>query len=217
MTPNRVDAAGVSLSRRPRLYWLSWELQDEPGTEGTGWSALRTICLQGEVCHRDFLEPGWLIPPGQRLATFTTSRPAGLHSCERARWREDSHRYPPYQYKPEYSVHHARQPCRVASILEREVILGFPAHYTEQYVPKSERSQPWVADVRKTLLGNSWSVPVVVCLLKQLFERLGIASVISIQALLDIAWPQGEAMDCKLFCRGLLFIGRHLNYMQKMG
>ena len=133
---------------------------------------------------------------GAWLATFTTSRPspvpgrrpAGLKTCDEAslrQWKDDMHPYPPYQYKPECCVHHLTQECRVASIFERETILGFPAHYTEQCVGKSERQATWVADVRKTLLGNSWSVPVVVCLLKQLFERLGFIPVSSVQTLLD--------------------------------
>ena len=75
--------------------------------------------------------------------------------------------------------------------MEREVILGFPAHYTEQCVAKGERSQLWVSDIRKTLLGNSWSVPVVVVLLKQLFERLGLVPYSTVQALVDRAAPGG--------------------------
>eukprot|EP00435_Cladocopium_sp_Y103_P050034 s2053_g15.t1 len=207
MTPKRVDSAGISLARRPRLYWFSWEVLAETGLElcqpeGSGWYEIQEIVLQAEVNQRLFLEAGWFLPPGNRLATFTTSRPspkpgrrpAGLHTCDAAtltRWREDDHRYPPYQYKPEYGVHHLTQGCRVPSILEREVILGFPAHYTAQCVVKSERQASWVADVRKTLLGNTWSVPVVACLLKQLFERLGISQGVSVQGLVQRATPGG--------------------------
>ena len=140
------------------------------------------------------------MPPGHRFPTFTTARPsptpgmrpAGLHSCDEealARWREDSHRYPPYQYKAEYCVHHASGGVRVASVTEREVILGFPANYTEQCLPKSQRQGEGWSDLRKTLLGNSWSVPVVVCLLKSLFERLGACPKTSIQALVDRGAP----------------------------
>ena len=38
---------------------------------------------------------------------------------------------PPYQYKPEFCVHHRHQEVRVASVLEREVVLRFPAHYAQ--------------------------------------------------------------------------------------
>eukprot|EP00435_Cladocopium_sp_Y103_P041108 s1479_g11.t1 len=191
MTPNKVDAAGISLARRPRLYWLTWELCPEEGMtllepDGGGWYRLREIELTAQVDQQKFLQPGWFMPPGQRLATFTTSRPspvpgrrpAGLHTCNEDtlnKWRQDAHRYPPYQYKPEYGV-----------------ILGFPANYTEQCVAKSDRKAEWVSDIRKTLLGNSWSVPVVACLLKQLFERLGLAPQLSIQALVDRGVPGGH-------------------------
>eukprot|EP00435_Cladocopium_sp_Y103_P023216 s2113_g5.t1 len=209
LLPNRVDSVGVSLARRPRLYWCTWALVDEAGLklmdyEGLGWKALREISLEASVDQRLFLQAGWFLPPGFRLATFTTSRPsdtpgrrpAGLHTCDSdtvARWKDDLHRYPPYQYKPEYGVHHSNGEVRVPSILEREVILGFPAHYTSQCVPKVDRKAEWVDDVRKTLLGNSWSVPVVCCLLKQLFERLGVIPFTPVQTLVDRLAP-GNAL-----------------------
>eukprot|EP00435_Cladocopium_sp_Y103_P030696 s76_g7.t1 len=205
MLPNKVDSAGASLARRPKLYWLAWELQAEVGLSlleplGSGWEQFREVELTATVDQRCFLQPGWSLPAGQRLATFTTSRPsptpgrrpAGLHTCNAEvlrKWKEDLHRYPPYQYKPEYGVHHTSGEYRVASILEREVILGFPANYTEQCVSKSERQQDWVADVRKTLLGNPWSVPVVACLLKPLFVRLGVIPDLSVQHLVDRGVP----------------------------
>ena len=205
MTPLKVDAAGISLARRPRLYWLTWEVNSEAGLvledpHGQGWEALQPVTLTADFDQKDFLQAGWSMPPGHRFPTFTTARPsptpgrrpAGLHSCDEealARWREDSHRYPPYQYKAEYCVHHASGGVRVASVTEREVILGFPANYTEQCLPKSQRQGEGWSDLRKTLLGNSWSVPVVVCLLKSLFERLGACPKTSIQALVDRGAP----------------------------
>ena len=205
LLPNRVDAAGLSLARRPRLYWVTWELQEEAGLgidayDGLGWNRVRTVHLSAEVDQKAFLEAGWFIPPGNRLATFTTSRPsetpgrrpAGLHTCDQPtleRWHADSHRYPPYQYKEEYCVHHKNQPVRPASVVEREAILGFPVNYTQQCVRKADRSTTWAEDIRKTLLGNSWSVGVVVCLLKQLFERLGLIPKVSLQELVDRMTP----------------------------
>ena len=67
--------------------------------------------------------------------------------------------------------------------------MGFPAHYTQQCVPKAQRVGQAYEDIRKTLLGNSWSVPVVACLLKGLFEQLGIIPRISIQDLVSRASP----------------------------
>ena len=205
VTPYQVDAAGVSLARRPRLYWLTWELCNEKGMQllaprHQGWAKVTPVELTAEVMSKEFLEPGWFVPPGQRLATFTTSRPsnmpgrrpAGIHTCDEGalrRWKADAHRYPPYQYKAIFGVHHPQHEVRVASIVEREVILGFPMNYTQQCVPKAERVGQRYEDIRKTLLGNSWSVPVVVCLVKQLLERLGLAPRLSIQGVVDQLTP----------------------------
>ena len=209
LEPYQVDAAGVSLCRRPRVYWLTWELLAEEGLQvgpvlGSGWHAIRSVDLQANVDQKEFLEAGWYLPPGVRLPTFTTSRPsatpgrrpAGLKNCNpeaKARWSQDDHRYPPYQYKTENCVLHPSKPPRVASILEREVILGFPAHYTEQCLPKAQRQGSLWEDMRKTLLGNTWSVPVVVILLKQLFERLGVCPTTTIQQVVDRCTP-GKGM-----------------------
>lgn len=108
-----IDAAGVSLARRPRLYWISWELGDDEDVE-VYWGSDGRLPIKGEVVLRapvapeKFLQPGW-VAPEQSLPTFTTSRPsptphrkpAGLHTCqehEKQRWRDDQHRFPPYQY-----------------------------------------------------------------------------------------------------------------------
>eukprot|EP00435_Cladocopium_sp_Y103_P064308 s327_g26.t1 len=205
MLPVRADSAGVSLARRPRLYWLTWELSSEEGLEvlepeGSGWSRVHPVHLSAEFDQKEFLQAGWFMPPGHRFPTFTTSRPsatpgrrpAGVHSCDAealARWKADSHRYPPYQYRSEYCAHHSSGAVRVATIEEREVILGFPVRYTEQCLPKAERQGDRWMDLRKTLLGNSWSVPVVVCLLKPLFVRLGLCPEASVQELINRCAP----------------------------
>ena len=148
--PYRVDAVGISLAQRARLYWCTWELLEEgcilaPPTFD-GWYKVQTVSLTAAVDPKNFLEPGWHLPPVHTLATFTTSRPsnvpgrrpAGLQGCDEAtrqRWQQDWHRFPPYQYKHEFCVHHHVHGVRVASVLEREVIMGFPAHYTQQCVP----------------------------------------------------------------------------------
>ena len=50
VTPYLVDAAGISSCRRPRLYWLSWELRWAKGVQisegtGVGWEFYRVITL----------------------------------------------------------------------------------------------------------------------------------------------------------------------------
>ena len=153
--------------------------------QGQDWAQYTEVVLSARVDQKEFLEPGWWVPPNNRLATNTTSRPsakpgrkpAGLHHCDAdslERWRTDSHRYPPYQYKPEFCVHGPQAQVRVANIAERELIPGFPLGYTQHCLPKAEQVGAAYSDIRKTLLGNSWSVPVVACFIKQLFTPLGL-------------------------------------------
>ena len=112
--PWHIDAGGLSLARRPRLYWCSWEpLQLEgakvvEGKEGV-LPVKGKVVLEVTVDERDFLEGGWQrVRPGAPFPTFTTARPsavpgrrpAGLALCPPeavARWKADLHRFPPYQ------------------------------------------------------------------------------------------------------------------------
>lgn len=184
-----IDAAGVSLARRPRLYWISWELGDDEDVE-VYWGSDGRLPIKGEVVLRapvapeKFLQPGW-VAPEQSLPTVTTSRPsptphrkpAGLHTCqehEKQRWRDDQHRFPPYQYRDSNCLRHPTGEHRPPSVEEREAILGFPVGFTKQCMKKAAHGSANHSDCRLTLLGNSWSVPVIAWLLGFLFHRLGL-------------------------------------------
>eukprot|EP00435_Cladocopium_sp_Y103_P048720 s474_g14.t1 len=118
--PWYIDANGMALCHRPRLYWVSWELCEGPGVS-MGYGSDGRLPIRGEIQllaqkdSQDYLESGWHLHEGQVLPTFTTSRPsptplkrpAGLKTCqahERARWQADMHRFPPYQYRDENCV-----------------------------------------------------------------------------------------------------------------
>ena len=67
-TPHRVDAKGMLLCARPRLYWtILWVEGD-----GKGWCKLQ---LEAQVDGKALLLPGWSVRDGCHLPTFTTSRP----------------------------------------------------------------------------------------------------------------------------------------------
>ena len=134
------------------------------------------------------------------LPTFTTSRPsptplkrpAGIRTCqahELTRWRDDMHRFPPYQYKDENCLHNAAGDLRIPNISEREVILGFPLGYTSQCLAKKDHGTERHRDCRLTLLGNSWSVPVVAWLLSGLLTRLGLCEKVDLQDLVNRLAP----------------------------
>ena len=200
-----IDSCGISLARRPRLYWVSWELIAEPGVsleEGSDHALpiKGQVTLKAEVNPKDFVEAGWELPNSQVLPTFTTARPsdkplrkpAGLHLCEEhevARWKADDHRYPPYQYRDVHTLANKNGERRPASVQEREAILGFPLNYTKQCMSKKDHDSSAHKDCRLSLLGNSWSVPVVAWILKNLLVRLGLIQPLSLQQLVDRFTP----------------------------
>eukprot|EP00438_Fugacium_kawagutii_P010420 Skav220420 [mRNA] locus=scaffold639:671867:673685:+ [translate_table: standard] len=78
---------------------------------------------------------------------------------------------------------------RVPNVNERELMLGFPLHYTAHCLPKGERKGEAWSDCRLTLLGNSWSVPVVAWLLNQLLSLLGLCPPLNPQAIMNEITP----------------------------
>ena len=216
--PWSIDAGGLSLARRPRLYWCSWEpfrLEGATVVEGReGALPVRgKVILDVKVDERDFLEAGWRrVQPEASFPTFTTSRPsalpgrrpAGLALCPPdavARWKADLHRFPPYQYRKENCVTNQRGEVRVPSVGEREVILGFPLGYTRRCLVKSMEGSTAHNDCRLTLLGNSWSIPVVVYLLYCLFRTLGLLPQLDLATLVERLTPGREQQLSSLLMR----------------
>ncbi len=190
--PWKIDSLGVALCRRPRLYWLSWELLE---TDGVTLSPPKTesfydygeVELRVELKPEDYLKSGCHLNSLEGLPTFTTSRPrptpgnrpAGLWQCspeELEHWRADEHRYPPYQYRWKNLVSDGTT-SRLPSIGEKEVMMGFPLNYTATCLPKSRQHGAAYLDCRHTLVGNTWNVQVVAWLLSCLFGPLGQTSV----------------------------------------
>eukprot|EP00435_Cladocopium_sp_Y103_P062761 s423_g24.t1 len=201
--PLSCDAGSFTWCHRPRLYWLSWEIAPASGATLTPAAdqALRTLQLTGHQDLGDVLQPGWSkLDETRSFPTFTTSRPqsvpgrkpAGILQCtteELQRWKADLHRFPPYQYRDQHCVSNAAGAVRVPDVQEREMMLGFPLNYTQPCLPKSQRKGANHNDARLTLLGNTWSVPVVAYLLAQLFGRLGFIPLLTPQEVLDALTP----------------------------
>lgn len=195
--PWALDAADVSLAHRPRLYWLTWEVQASDSVEVTppehsGNSAVGKIRLHAIVDPKQYLVPGWTKCSDLHFPTFTTSRPrnfpgrrpAGLdklNSSERMQWEADSYRFP------------RGQSTRLPSPEEREVCVGFPKSYTQHCLPKSQQGNQQHADTRNSLVGNSWNVTVVCWLISQLAAPLGLCQRHSPQDCVRITAPGHSA------------------------
>eukprot|EP00435_Cladocopium_sp_Y103_P037743 s3214_g10.t1 len=181
-----IDAAGLSLAHRPRLYWIDWELVAQDHVQfGTTPTGRASVAFHVELEDKIFLTPGWTKSGDDKFPTFTTSRPrgspgykpAGIHQCspdDLARWKADDHRFPPYQYQAKHCLRNKKGDVRLPSIQEREVIMGFPRDYTLNCLPKGEQGTVAHNDERLTLIGNSWNVTVVAWLLCQLGHLVGL-------------------------------------------
>ena len=208
--PWLIDALGVSLARRPRLYWVEWELFGSEGASKVqGKSPVREIQLVAEVNSQDFLLPGWKLVSNEPLPTFTTSRPraspgykpAGLQQCtyeERARWVQDQYRFPPYQYCEKHCLVNKRGELRLPSIEEREVVMGFPRNYTMMCMVKHLQGSVAHTDCRLGLIGNSWNVTVVAWILSQLGAVLGLNPLLRVQQVYSRTSP-GCSKDFQSF------------------
>ena len=203
--PWQIDSAGVALCHRPRLYWVTWEIPEKEGITlrppKTGDNSYQPgyISLQADVEACKYLEKGSSLA-GDRLPTFTTSRPrdhpgrrpAGLTSClthERDRWVQDEHRFPPYQYKDQNGILDSKGRWRTPTVGEREVIMGFPRDYTAPCWPKSHRGNLGYLDKRLSLIGNSWNVGVVSWLLGCLLGPRGLGLQPSPQEIVKLLEP----------------------------
>eukprot|EP00438_Fugacium_kawagutii_P036535 Skav217626 [mRNA] locus=scaffold2172:789307:792972:+ [translate_table: standard] len=182
--PVRCDAGEVLWCHRPRLYWITWPVEDGYGYTCDTSGEVAVLHLEGGLPLAEMVHAGWLkVDPQQPFPTFTTSRPrahpgrkpAGLKTCtqsELQRWEADEYRFPPYQYKLCHSLVNSKNELRLPTVQEREVMLGFPPQYTAACMAKGQRSSASYNDTRLSLVGNSWAVPVVACLLAPLFWTL---------------------------------------------
>ena len=79
LQPWYIDSHLMSLCHRPRLYWITWEVQEGPGVE-IFWGSDGKLPVQGqidliaEISDKAFLEPGWEKVSPKPFPTFTTSK-----------------------------------------------------------------------------------------------------------------------------------------------
>ena len=87
-SPWLIDAGSMTWCRRPRLYWVSWDLHAQHGAtvQDDG-----QVILVAEADLSEFVLKGWdKVDPSKPFPTFTTSRPrsspgrrpAGIQQCD---------------------------------------------------------------------------------------------------------------------------------------
>ena len=201
--PYKIDAAGISLCRRPRLYWISWELRAGTGVTITppdpvSWANMGEVDLSHQVDRQVYLKQGWDFE-ADKLPTFTTSRPRAAAGN------------PPYVYRDPFCLQDATGEFRLPDIKEKEAIMGFPTGYTEPCLPKGQQQGESYLDVRHTLIGNSWHVPVITWLLMELFQPLGFTSIDSLTKVIRATSPGGSSEFASFLRRLPLKPQKHLD------
>ena len=81
--PYAIDSEGIAICRRPRLYWISWELCSGAGVtirspQGTGMSAFTTVELTADIDPTHYLMAGC----GKRMNHCQPSLRPGLGSAQ---------------------------------------------------------------------------------------------------------------------------------------
>ena len=172
--PIKLDPSDSLPVSRPRFAWCSETLYEMEGLElWTEKDYVRAYTSADPVSDEQWIRPGWTwgAPTGTCFPTFMKSirrktpppKPAGLARTDeeaRQRWRMHDYRYPPYQYKSQFLLHHSVQPSRLLDSSERELLLGFGAQHTASCMSASEmkKSKMEYEDVRCSLCGDSFSI-----------------------------------------------------------
>ncbi|CAK0887947.1 unnamed protein product [Prorocentrum cordatum] len=167
--PYRVEAMGVGLARRPRLYWLSWALQARAGViDITDEEKYFKVKLHASPS--DFpawAEDGWsLLEPKHALPTSAKLQKGSHLQCT-----ETSYVSQVYNFEDENLLWNTgRTAWRIPAADERETLMGFDRGCTRAAVKESVPSLE-TEIIRSSLIGNSFSVQVVPYILAQLLAR----------------------------------------------
>ena len=150
----RICPSSFSCYRRPRLFWLNFELVKTPGIvvqEGDRWTEVK---LRGpRPPLRAWLPRAWrAVASNSVWPTFVRAirrtkppyKPAGLNGCDHwtlARWEAHQFRYAPYKYKLHYMLRDPRGALRTMPSVSREVLLGFRRDHTFVCYSANQRKQ----------------------------------------------------------------------------
>ena len=137
---------------------------------------VKVTFLGPKLPEQTWIEPGWrMFNQGGTLPTFVAPlvrqrpppQPAGLATCDAAtllRYKSDSYRFPPYQYKLESGLVDLKgESWRHATPEERELLLHFRLDHTFPSLTTTDIKQDQVehTDLRNSLLGEALHCGVV--------------------------------------------------------
>ena len=173
--PIKLDPADCMPFSRPRLAWCSEELFEMEGLQlWTESDYVRAFVSGPAIASQQWIRPGWYWPAegtGEKFPTFMKAIkrrqpppvPAGLRRATPdmiERWRQDSYRFPPYQYAEKFLLFHPVQPPRLLDASERELLPWFGAGHTTSCMSASKMKKSFenYEDIRKTLCGDSFAM-----------------------------------------------------------
>ena len=182
--PILLDCIQFTECRRPRLYWLSWNI--EP---------LGHECLLQHDGYKEWQMPYLVVTPGwwvdslcarvgtQPLPTLTRALPrqnpprqaAGIQDASdkaKQRWQQDSHRFQVYFYEDRNLIQRPDGQLRLPSLSEKECVMGFPKGYVSEGLdPKLTMNEAF--NLGSCMIGNSFNVFAMGFLLDELLRQVG--------------------------------------------
>ena len=158
---------------RPRLAWVSFEVETGPGVQLERCRGYVRVHMQAEgIADEQWLRAGWRrCSRDQPLATFMKAikrerpppRPAGVDRCDDAtiaRWQSDAFKFPPYQYRHYNLVVNQEGSLRYIDSSERSLLLGFGIDHVEfawSAGQAKNQSEDW-EDKKLSLCGDSFAM-----------------------------------------------------------
>ena len=172
--PYKLDCVDAVPMRRPRFTWTSETLEsalpDVTVCNKRYWKEVKAPA--DYPATEQWLTPGYTWEGEQWGAVFPTClksiprlrpppKPAGIEKTDegtRRRWREDSFRYPPYQYSEQFLIT-TDNSWRLLNATEKELLLGYGFNHTAVAWSASKAKQNPVgfSDCRHRLLGDCFS------------------------------------------------------------
>ena len=180
--PVLLDSVHFSPCRRPRLFWIDWNIQprgEETLQEHEGYKEwvvrapdMTSAWWLDKLAQKDSLDP---------LPTFTRAlprktpprQPAGIASASAEaiqRWKEDQHRFQVYQYEEKHMIRRPDGVLRLPSLMEREKAMGFPQGYVSNGMsPKLTLREAF--NQGACMIGNSFNVYAITLLMDELLRN----------------------------------------------